>query len=359
MNILHLQLTGNPGGVVTLCRAISAYSQNENHIFFLFSGGTVADAIKSDGGIVYIENANRHRWKRSISNFCKYCKDNKIDIIVNHSNSPIACTHAIAAKKAMPNLKMIMYLHGAAEDMLPKGRRAWIYKWFVKQYEKKTDKVIAISDYVKRSCMASFEIKEEKISIVYNGVDYKKFSAYYNIPQRDTMHLIYVGRLIPEKGVDVLIDAVNLIKKDVKVKVFIVGDGSIKSKLEEQIEKLEMEGQISFLGMQMDIPKLLGEADYFIHPAMWNEGFGITLIEAMSAGVPCVAFNKGAIPEIISNNENGFIVEEATAEALAERLVECYKIQGSDQYIQMKCSAQKTGKIFDISNMVHELEELY
>lgn len=359
MNILHLQLTGNPGGVVTLCRAVSAYSQNRNHNFFLFSGGTVAEAIKSDGGIVYIENANRHMWKRSMSNFCEYCKKNNIDVIVNHSNSPIACTHAIVAKKYIPNLKLVMYLHGAAENILPKGRKAWIYKLFIKQYEKKTDEVIAISNYVKRSCMTSFGIKEEKITVVYNGVDYKRFSAYYSIPKRDTMNLIYVGRLIPEKGINVLIDAVDLIKKDVKVKVVIVGDGPMKSELEEKIKKMDMLNQIKFLGIRMDIPELLGDADYFIHPVMCNEGFGITLIEAMSVGVPCVAFNKGAIPEIILDNKNGFIVEEATAEALAERLTECYKIWGSEQYVQMKRTAQRTGKMFDISNMVQGLEKLY
>ena len=204
--------------------------------------------------------------------------------------------------------------------------------------------------------MTSFGIKREKITVVYNGVDYQKFSTYYNIPKRDTMHLIYVGRLILEKGINVLIDAVNLIKKDVKVKVVIVGDGPIKSALEAKIKKLDLLDQIIFLGIRMDIPELLGNADYFIHPAIWNEGFGITLIEAMSVGVPCVAFNKGAIPEIILDNKNGFIVEEATAEALAERLTECYKIWGSEQYVQMKRTAQRTGKIFD---MVQGLEKLY
>lgn len=358
MNILHLQLSGNPGGIVTLCRAISMNSSNKNHMFFLFDGGSVTDAIRADGGIVHIEYADHYRWRKSIINFKKYCKENKIDVIVNHSNSPIAISHVLAVKRILPEIKIIMYLHGAAENILSKGKKALVRKFFINKYVKKTDAIVAISEYVKNSAIKGLKIKPEKISVVYNGVDSKKFIPNLEKKSKDDITFIYVGRVIKEKGVHLLIKTISLMKHK-NIKMIIVGDGEARKEIEELVNQLGLEKRVKILGKRMDISELLENSDWFVHPAICNEGFGITLIEAMSAAVPCIAFKKGGIPEIIKSNYNGFLLSEVSEQALADQLDKCCEIYGIDKYKSIQENAIKTGEKFDISNTVRELEKLY
>ena len=358
MNILHLQLTGNPGGIVTLSRAISMNSNKKNHMFFLFDGGSVTDAIKSDGGIVHVEYADHYMWRKSIKNFKKYCKENKIDVIVNHSNSPIAITHVLAVKNILPQIKIIMYLHGAAEDIVHPGKKAFIHKLFIKKYVKKTDSIVAISEYVKNSAIRGLNIPEEKITVVYNGVDSKRFIPKLEEKKKKNVTFIFVGRIIKEKGVQLLVEAIPLMQHK-NVNIIIVGDGEAKGEIEDLVNELGVQERVKILGKRMDIAQLLEDSDWFVHPAIWNEGFGITLIEAMSSAVPCIAFKKGGIPEIIKSNYNGFLIDEVSVQALADQMDKCCDIYETNQYIDFQQNAIKTGKKFDISNTIDGLEKLY
>ncbi len=73
---------------------------------------------------------------------------------------------------------------------------------------------------------------------------------------------------------------------------------------------------MQFTGRRTDVPQLLQQADLFVHPAVWEEGFGITLIEAMASGVPCLAFPKGAIPGNHRTGDRRLLTEEVSAAAL-------------------------------------------
>lgn len=358
MNVLHLQLTGNPGGIVTLCRSIAKVSKHCNHMYFLFSGGTVADAMEQENVPVVVSNTPRFKWEKSKRTLLRYCKENQINVIVCHSNSPIAIAHTLFVRKHLPQTKVIMYLHGAAEDMVASGIKRLYYSYYISQMKKAADAIVAISEYVNKSCVKKFNLDPSKVHTVYNGVDCSLyFPGCYNLDKR--MKLIYVGRLFPAKGVDILIEAIKRLDDPSKLQLTIVGNGPSLGQLKEQVKHSGKLIQVSFLGARMDIPDLLKTADFFVHPAIWNEGFGITLIEAMACGVPCIAFNKGAIPEIIDSGKNGYIVNEDNVEALAAQLNTCISFVGTPEYIKMRRQARIDAERFDIRNMVCNLEKLY
>ena len=230
---------------------------------------------------------------------------------------------------------------------------------FIKAGHRCCEKIIAISEFVKKAGMEAYGLPEEKIAVVYNGVDIERFSVSEFRVDNPRMELIYVGRLIPVKGVHLLLEALSLLEPEVCCHVSIVGFGPEYEALVWKAEMLQLGGIVDFLGKRMDIPALLQKADYFVHPAIWQEGFGITLIEAMAAGRPCIAFRGGAIPEIIDDGVDGYHVEMASAEALAETIRKAYHQHNTDSYRKMSAAAKRKAKTFNIDNMVQNLESFY
>lgn len=355
MNILHLQLTGNPGGIVSLCRDFANTSTDNNIIYFLFDGGMVADAIRNEGHRVIINTYSKNQWIKSARELAEFCKKENINVIINHANSPIAIFATAFTVHRMPNIKWIMYFHSSAEDMRI-GNRIKISPFIIYQI-KHSDARIAISEFVKNSAARVFRTSAKDIDVVYNGVDISKFNKK-TIFDTNTVTFIYVGRLFTPKGIHILINAIGLLKNMPDVRLMVVGGGPQLEELKEQAKMVGVADKVSFYGLRMDIPDLLLKADYFVHPAIWNEGFGVTLIEAMSVGLPCIAFRRGAIPEIISSDVNGYILDEISEEGLAEAMRRCVAIRNTDHYKELSDNARKTSEKFTIRKMVEGVSEI-
>ena len=118
--------------------------------------------------------------------------------------------------------------------------------------------------------------------------------------------------MIEKKGVQVLLKAAAKLTPKQNYKIHIVGDGPYKKELQKQTKKLGIESIVSFWGNQRDIVERLTNADIFVHPAIWEEGFGISIIEAMSCGKICIAWYgmtyhedvaavKGSFKEMLEN----------------------------------------------------------
>lgn len=359
MNVLHLQLTGNPGGIVSLCHSIANNSNNSNYMYFLLGGGTVEEAMKEEGIPTHVAYANRYLWHKSKKELLNYCKEHKIDVVVNHSNAPIACSHTVAIKKSIPTIRVISYLHADSKNLVDTFYKKVFYKPYIKRVQKIANSIVAISNFVKKSAQEVFELNDEDVVVVHNGVDYEYFASFKKERNADALRLVYVGRLYEQKGVGLLIESISNAPDSIPIKLRVVGRGPQQKELEELSKKLNISDRIEFLGLRMDVPELLGDEHFFVHPATLEEGFGITLIEAMSEGIPCIAFDKGAIPEIINDGENGFIIKEESVEALTKTIEKCYEVINSDKYNSMSEKASSTGEKFDIKKMVEKLEKTY
>jgi glycosyltransferase involved in cell wall biosynthesis len=129
--------------------------------------------------------------------------------------------------------------------------------------------------------------------------------------------LLAVGRLEPQKGFDVLVDAVAILRRQgVDVKLDIAGEGGERARLTAQIARAGLEAHVALLGRREDVAALMRGADAFVHPARW-EGFGLVLLEAMSAGLPIVATAVGAIPEVVADGETALLAPPDSPEAFA------------------------------------------
>jgi glycosyltransferase involved in cell wall biosynthesis len=186
-------------------------------------------------------------------------------------------------------------------------------------------RIIAVSEAVAGALRRWLPEVGPKLAVVPNAVDPRGFhvAATERDGLRQTLGLgadeqvvLFVGRLMPAKGVDVLLEALNQLPSSAKFKMLVVGPGPLRAALEQQVPE-RLRAQVSFLGARSDVPTLLAAADLLVLPSRW-EGLPVILLEAMAARLPILATRVGGIPEVLEHGVSGWLVPPEDAPALAE-----------------------------------------
>ena len=213
----------------------------------------------------------------------------------------------------------------------------------------KVDRIITVSKFLKRELVAKYFVEENKIRVIYNGVDTERFNPKVNgdnirkaYELGDSPVVLYLGRLAPYKGVQFLIEAIPLVLREVPKAKFLIG-GAIRydtPDLWRLVKKLRIKKATIFAGYVPDhvVPNFYACCDVFCYPSLW-EGFGLTPAEAQACGKPVVAFNTCAIPEVVENNHTGLLVEPKNIEALADALISLLK--DKERRVRMGLEARK------------------
>lgn len=142
-------------------------------------------------------------------------------------------------------------------------------------------------------------------AMVYNGLPMED----YPFGNDSEDYLLYVGRIIPDKGVHFAVELAQHLdmKLIIAAKVESYGRTYFREEIEPHLgDRIQWIGEVD----ETERNKLMSKAKAFLHPVVFREPFGLTLIEAMACGCPVVAFNRGAIPEIIKTGETGYVVED-------------------------------------------------
>jgi alpha-maltose-1-phosphate synthase len=164
-----------------------------------------------------------------------------------------------------------------------------------------TDHFIAVTDKAKAALVIE-GVSPDKISVIPMGIDTKKFQpADKQVSQTKYINILTVARLVPEKGVLDLLEAFHSLKKThQKIKLYIVGDGPLRSEL-SGFKDVHLK-QVSYAQM----PGIYRQADIFVlgsHTTpLWEEQYGMCLVEAMASGLPIVTTRSGAIPQVVPSH---------------------------------------------------------
>ncbi|MCX8188106.1 MAG: glycosyltransferase family 4 protein [Nitrososphaeria archaeon] len=178
-------------------------------------------------------------------------------------------------------------------------------------------KIIVCSDSMKKDVIGRFNVPEEKLVIIPNGIDTTRLNITvntsetrrkYNVFWKETM-ILFVGRLTPQKGCEYLIRAMPHILGKYNAKLVIVGDGPSRGFLESEVNRLGLSDRVIFTGFLPDdeMIKLLKSTDVLVVPSIY-EPFGIVALEGMAAGVPVIASDVDGLSEIIEHGVNGIKV---------------------------------------------------
>ena len=229
----------------------------------------------------------------------RYIKDNSnnYEIIHAHSYADLPALYAAQSKKKnilIFNPHYHGFGHTYFRNLLHKP-----YKYIGRRIFEKSDKIICVSNYEKSLVKKNFNINDEKLEVIPNGVNLKEFK-YLKKTKRIFKVILYVGRLEKYKGIHYLIQILPKIE-DVFI-LEIVGKGTYKKHLINLINKLKIKERVKFY---QDLPKQelyrkYIDADLFILLSKY-EAFGISVAEALAAGTPCIVAKTSALREWIDN----------------------------------------------------------
>ena len=191
-------------------------------------------------------------------------------------------------------------------------------------YAKLVDRIIAVSDKIKRELIEDFNIPAKKITVIYDGIDLLRFPvpSTGNAPVIDEPYRVAViSRLDENKGLECFINAIPKIIQQISPILFtIAGTGSIEKHLKELTKKLNLSDKVIFTGFREDIPAILSEVDITIMPSP-EEGMSMSALESMASAKPVVATSGSGLADIIVSNKSGIIVKPDNSTDLAEGVV--------------------------------------
>ncbi|MGI1690457.1 glycogen synthase [Thermoanaerobacter uzonensis] len=208
------------------------------------------------------------------------------------------------------------------EEQLGNGYK--LSSWMERTGIEAADRVIAVSQGSKEDILKYYNISEEKVEVIYNGIDLNQYQKTdRNIARKkygiEGKYILFVGRISRQKGITHLIDAVKYLPKDIKV-VLCASSPDTQEVLEEVEQKVKLYDNIIWINRMVgkeEIIELYSNAEVFACPSIY-EPFGIINLEAMACKTPVVASATGGIKEVVVHEETGFLVEPGNPEELAK-----------------------------------------
>jgi glycosyltransferase involved in cell wall biosynthesis len=308
-----------------------------------------------------IKKKNVRTWSLDLKNKYTLLSVGKTKKIIERENYDIVHVHlfpasAIVALSSLFLPNHIRYLL-TEHSTINRRRSIQIFKIIDGLVYNRYAKIICISKQVQNSLIKWLPKIKEKIEIIPNGIPMNSKSN--NSPIIKKYDALFVGRLIHQKGINFLLEAVSILQKKYKkiIRVAIVGDGPLKKALIKMCEELEIKDSVEFLGFQRDVDQIMRFSRVLVLPSRW-EGFGLVLLEAMKNKLPIIATNVGGIPEIITNGHEGILVPKENPKILANSIngvLENSELR--NQFIQN--AYKKVQNHYSIEKYAHNMFNLY
>ena len=306
----------------------------------------VVDGIK----VHYIKgtgNALTRYWRFARSASKKIEELNKqIGLDIIHANLPLVPSFAIPKESAKALIcavhstwkgEAIVTRQSNPKELNPNEKMMLKFNRVLRRYEtqlmNQSDALIAVSRYTVGELTELYGIEEEKIHVIYNGVDINKFK-----PRPDKAKLrrefgleenkkivLFVGRLYHRKGLEILLHSIPPVLQefgDVKFAISGIGFKKKEQSLRDLAKELDIEDTVTFLGYVPDekLPELYSASDIFVLPAIY-ENFPFAILEAQATGLPVISTKVGGIPEFLVDKENGFLIVPGDPKQLTQRVL--------------------------------------
>jgi glycosyltransferase involved in cell wall biosynthesis len=191
----------------------------------------------------------------------------------------------------------------------------------VRRHVSQADVYVAISKFVKKQLEEMGGVPKERIVLLYAGVDENIFKPITREPH-DTLEITFVGQIMLEKGIDLLINTVIELAKTRKVRLSIVGDGNFKSVLQARTQHNPEINWVGYLSGQDKVAECYAKSDVVVLPNRWDEAFSYIPLESMSCGTAIIASRVGGNAEAIVEGETGLLFNVGDHEELLRLLQE-------------------------------------
>jgi len=298
---------------------------------------TMMEEENLDFGIVHRKRYAAFPRRTPFYPFCGYSAYNAVRGLVDtldfdliHAHQPFPDGYVGMLLKRRTKKPLVVTVHG--DVLVTRIMKSPALRILTRDVLAAADAIIVVASYQHKFCHLLGVSDQSKVFNIPNGVDVERFRLKQNqrtvreslgLPT-DKKILLFLGNLYAPKGLPILIDSLIHLGKMANVPPFnvvIVGDGPLKSQLERQVVKQQLSLVVRFVGNQphKSVPLWLNAADVMVLPSL-QEGFPTVIPEALAAGRPVVTTRVGGIPDVISSDEIGFMVEPGDSMALASAL---------------------------------------
>lgn len=318
-------------------------------VIYLKGEPELRDELISLGAVV-IDFCNG---KNLLSQICFLKKYISMNLGIVHAHLPRAeIVTALAAHK-----NSFLVTRHNSEPFYPNAPR-WLSTLLSRFVAKRCHTIIAISHAVKSYLLSSKEVvSADQIEVIHYGYD---SSFWEKNPERirNTTNCFVIGsigRLVEQKDFATLLKSFKFFcKEHPNSQLQIVGEGVLGNELKELAKDLNIENNITWVGRTEDVPAQLMNMDIFVLASKY-EGFGMVLLEAIQAGLPVLAANNTAIPEVLGENSSG-LFETSNSIDLWSKLEKFYDERSR---ISLKSEQQLRLSVFTPLKMFKEVESVY
>lgn len=319
MKVLHIISGGESGGSKKHLVQLLTNSPVEAELLLLTEGAFAQDARKAGIPVTVIQQSSRLD-RSTGKKILAFLKQGGFSLVHSHGARANFLVNSIYKKLGMP---WFITVHSDPTlDFLHQPKPlAKIFTVLNQRAMRRADHLFAVSEKFK-DMLIRMGVKPKKITSVFNGINFHETLPAFDKreireslgAQADDFVFAIVARLHPVKGHDILLEAfAKTDKKDWKL--WIIGEGDLRTKLEEQAQKLGINDRVAFLGKRDDVDQLLYAADVSLLTSH-SESFPLVLLESADMATPVISTNVGGVPALIDPGKTGWIVEPGRADAL-------------------------------------------
>jgi glycosyltransferase involved in cell wall biosynthesis len=364
--ITKLELGGAQKQLLNLIRRLD--KERFNILLFTAQDGLLVGDASSISGLIlnrskYLEcPINPFKDSLALIEIFLFIKKNKIDIVHTHS-SKAGILGRFAAKLA--RAKVIVHtVHGWSFNNCQSNLKRIFFIWLERLAAEFTDKLIVVSGHDMDIGLENRIGTTTKYTIIRYGIDYGEFAVKEkNIKEElgipsDNSIVTMVSCLKPQKRPQDFIRIASLVAKELsKVKFLLVGDGILRSTVEDLIDKFKLQQKVILLGWRKDIPRILSVTDVLVLTSLW-EGLPIAVLEAMVSSKPVIATDTGGVSEVIRDADTGFLAKPGDVNAMSEKLIILLRDGRLRQIIGQRAK-DSLGLDFSVDNMLNNTQRIY
>ncbi|QDT91712.1 glycosyltransferase [Gimesia algae] len=350
LRVCHLSLTLCTGGLERLLVDFARYhnrDQFELEFIALGETGTPAEEIQQMGCPVIQFPLTARGKLDKIRQLSDFLNQRDYDLLHTHNAYPHFYGSLAAYRSRIPVTIQTRHGRRFGETFSERMQFAIASRF--------ADRVVSVSDDTSLRCKKIGWLNDKKVTRIWNGIDVDRF--VFTGPA-EKLTAITVSRLSPEKDLATMLHAVHQVVQEIpEFRLLIVGDGPERARLQRITADLKLESQVQFLGERSDVPQLLSQAGFYVSSSL-TEGISLTLLEAMSVGLPIVATHVGGNPEIVQQPTTGLLVPSADPVSLASAMIQM--CQNQSQWTETGQQARKrVEQHFNIRTMIKDYESLY
>ena len=322
--------------------------------------GRLADEIRSIGIPIDIVDESRHGFLQTIREVKKVLVRKSPDIIHSHGYKPNIV--AFFSSRKINRIRLISTQHGMPESIGSNRNNKYLlaHKLNFRLLSKYFNRIVTVSADMQDIFINKYGFPKNIISMIHNGTEIPADTSMKteNGIQNGIFRIGSIGRITPIKDYSLMVEISKEVSRETdKIRFELAGEGPDMEKVLDLVDRYRLEKMFTLRGFVEDRENFYKNLDIYLNTSL-HEGIPISILEAMSYGVPVIAPNVGGLKEILEDGVQGFLVEGRDPKAFSRKCLSLY--ENASVKNRMKCSArERVAKHFSNERMAAEYSDLY